>query len=326
MILFTYGTRPEYIKIKSLLDHSAGISHRVLFTGQHKDLCNHHNDWIIEIENGPNRLDSIICSLLNQPDILFKDITHVLVQGDTTSAMAIAMAAFNRNIPVIHLEAGLRTNDINDPWPEEFNRQVISKIAEIHLCPTEQNKENLLKENVKGKIYVTGNTGLDNIPKKEITYNNDIIVTLHRRENHPFIPFLFEQVNELAKENKDLNFILPIHPNPNVSKHRDILTDVNVIASVSHTEMIDMVSKCRFLVSDSGGLQEEASFLNKKIIVCRKTTERPESISIHSILCDDYIKLKQLFYSIKDNYYINHPCPFGDGKAYERIVPILKHL
>lgn len=326
MILFTYGTRPEYIKIKSILDHIGDIPHKILFTGQHQDLCESRCDYVTHINPGDNRIDSIIQSLMNLPNEIFENVTYVMVQGDTSSAMAMALAAFNRNIPVIHLEAGLRTYDIQDPYPEELNRQIISKIAQIHFCPTLKNSINLTKENFKGQAYVTGNTGLDNINPPTTTYNNEIIITLHRRENHKHIPYLFEQINELAKENPDLNFILPIHPNPNVQKHKHLLTHVYVIPPVTHEYMIGLIANCRFLISDSGGLQEEASYLNKKIIVCRKTTERPESVGQHSLMCTDYTKLKTMFYEIKDKYVINEPCPYGDGAAYKIIIPILKKL
>ena len=324
MILITYGTRPEFIKIKSLIDHMEDIPHRILFTGQHRDLCS-AGTYSINIIDGPNRIDSIIQSLMNIPDNIFKDIRFVMVQGDTTSAMAMAMAAFNRGIPVIHLEAGLRTYNINDPFPEELNRQIISKIAQIHLCPTLDNYHNLLREKIGGDIRVVGNTGLDNIQNPTISYNNDIIVTLHRRENHIYIPQLFYDINHLAMTNTDLNFIIPLHPNPNVQIHKDILTHVKIIPPQTHEDMIKLIANCRFLISDSGGLQEEAAFLNKKVIVCRKTTERPESLLIHSFICTDYSKLKDLFYCIRDDYMVNAPCPYGDGRAYEKIIPLLRY-
>ena len=324
MFLFSYGTRPEYIKIKSILDNMGDIPYKVLFTGQHKTLCEGIGDYSIEIQDGPNRIDSIIKSLMNLPDDVFEFVRYVIVQGDTTSAMALAIASFNRGIQVIHLEAGLRTFDTSSPYPEEFNRQVISKIATIHFCPTKTNYENLLKENAKGDIYIVGNTGLDNIRRGRQEYNSDVIVTLHRRENHKVIPALFREINDLAIENKDLNFIIPLHPNPNIQKFKSLLTAVKIIDPLPHGEMIELISKCRFLISDSGGLQEEASFLNKKIIVCRENTERPESLYIHSFLCVSPDKIRELFDKVNNDYIIDEPCPYGDGAAYKKIIPILK--
>lgn len=324
MILLSYGTRPEYIKIKPLFRDLK--EYRVLFTGQHKNIVDTSKvDYFLEIKEGGNRLDSIVQSCLNN-DHIFKDITHVLVQGDTTSALAIALSAFHRQIKVIHLEAGLRTWDKENPYPEETNRQIISSISDIHLCPTEQNKKNLLTEKRSGDIYVVGNTGLDNIDRSGITYDPLILITLHRRENHLIIDKYFEVIEKLANDNEQLKFIIPIHPNPNVIKHRNIFKTVNVINPVDHDEMINMIKKCLFVISDSGGLQEECSFLNKKVIVCRKVTERPESVGIHSFMCEDPSKLSDIFYDIYFNYKVNSPCPYGDGKSAEKISNILNKI
>lgn len=323
-ILLSYGTRPEYIKIKPLFDELK--NYKVLFTGQHKNIVDTSKvDYFLEIKDGGNRLDSIVQSCLNN-DYIFNGITHVLVQGDTTSALAIALSAFHRQIKVIHLEAGLRTWDKENPYPEEVNRQIISSIADIHLCPTEQNKKNLIEEKRKGSVYVTGNSGLDNIDRTGITYDPLILVTLHRRENHPIIDKYFDVIEKLAQDNEDLKFIIPIHPNPNVMKHRNIFKTVNVINPVDHDEMINMIKKCRFVISDSGGLQEECSFLNKKVIVCRKITERPESVGVHSFMCEHPSKLSNLFYQINSDYKINSPCPYGDGNSSKRISRILNNI
>lgn len=323
-LLIVYGTRPEYIKIKSIIDNIK-IPYKLLFTGQHKHIVSSNADRTLTIKEGSNRLDSILQSSLNNEDI-FKDISYVMVQGDTTSAMSLALAAFHRNIPIIHLEAGLRTNDIQNPYPEESNRQIISSIASIHLCPTQNNKNTLLQEKKNGMIYVVGNTGLDNIDKKGCSYGNEVIITLHRRENHPIIDKYFKILDNLAKTNKDLTFTLPIHPNPNVQKHRHLLKHVNVIEPIPHNEMVQKLKTCKFVISDSGGLQEECSFLNKKIIVCRETTERPESIGIHSFMCPNPKMLKKLFYGVLNDFQVDAPCPYGDGKSSRKIVEILGKL
>ncbi|MFA5753890.1 MAG: UDP-N-acetylglucosamine 2-epimerase (non-hydrolyzing) [Patescibacteria group bacterium] len=328
MILLFYGTRPEYIKISPLLKvmKEEGIPHRILFTGQHEDICGGTFDCRINIINGPNRLDSIVQSLLNLSDKIFDGIKYVLVQGDTSSAMAIAMSAFHHNIPIIHLEAGLRTYDIQNPYPEEFNRQIISKISNIHLCPTHTNQINLNNEGIYDNIYVTGNTGLDNLVDIKTEYNNDIVVTLHRRENHKILPLWFNIINDLACEYKKLNFIIPLHPNPNVQLHKHILTDVIVTAPLLHEDMIQLISKCKFIISDSGGLQEESSFLNKKIIVCRKVTERTETLGKNSLLCKDPSELRDIFCNIINDYIITEKCPYGDGNSSKRVAEIFKQI
>ena len=236
------------------------------------------------------------------------------------------MASFHRDKKVIHLEAGLRTYDNQNPYPEEFNRSVVSRITDIHLCPTEHSKKNLLDEKVGGDKYVVGNTVLDNLVDIKTSYNNKVIVTLHRRENHSQITQYFTIINDLASKNPDLEFVLPIHPNPNVSQHKSLLTNVNVINPVPYDEMLEMLANCRMIISDSGGIKEEASFFNKKVIVCRKFTERPESVGTHSGLCEGPHALEPMFYDIRNDYVIDEPCPYGDGKSAERIVKILEEI
>jgi UDP-N-acetylglucosamine 2-epimerase (non-hydrolysing) len=325
MFLICFGTRPEYIKVKSLINNLKGV--KTCFTGQHKDLLHNINtDFYLNItEQTNNRLNNIIVNTLLDSNI-FQDIKYVIVQGDTTSALSIALSAFNNKIRVIHLEAGLRTYNIEDPYPEELNRQLVSRIANIHLCPTELNKNNLIKEGITNNIYVTGNTGLDNINKKDVFYGNKIIITLHRRDNHDNMDRWFEVIEKLAKIHDELQFILPIHPNPNVQKHKHILDKVIVIDPVNHIEMINLLKECKFIISDSGGIQEEASFLNKRIIICRKHTERPEVLQTHGILCDSPDKLENIFNDININYKVDKPCPFGNGESYKNIISILENI
>lgn len=325
MILYCYGTRPEYIKIKKLISLSKDIDYKVLFVGQHTDLIFGEYDYILKVTDGKNRLNSIISSVIDSFSNIEKLPNYVLVQGDTASAFAIAIAAKNHKIKVIHLEAGLRTYDYENPYPEEMYRQLISRVADIHLCPTEKNKENLLNEKVQGNIYVVGNTVLDNLDKQNIEYSNIIPITLHRRENHDEIETWFREIDTLAKNNKHLKFILPIHPNPNVNKFKDILKYVEVVPPMNHDEFINILKKCKFIISDSGGIQEEASFLNKKVIVCRKVTERTESLGKSSFLCSEPKKLQSIFNEVNNDYILNYTSPYGDGKSSERIIEILKN-
>jgi UDP-N-acetylglucosamine 2-epimerase (non-hydrolysing) len=318
-ILICFGTRPEYIKVKSLIENLP--YKKTCFTGQHKDLLqNLQVDYELNMDEiiPENRLNNILCNILTRLHI-FKDVEYVLVQGDTTTALGVALSAFNNGIKVIHLEAGLRSNDLKDPYPEEANRQLISRIANIHLCPTQFNKENLLRENVQGKIYVVGNTGLDNISKEGCEYGNRVLITMHRRDNHDKMDKWFTELDKIANKYPDIEFLIPLHPNPNVQKHRGLFNKVKIVEPMSHEELINYVKKCKFVISDSGGLQEECSFLNKKIIVCRKTTERPESVGVHSFMCDDPDKLSDMVCEINNDYEVNTSCPYGNGCSWQKI-------
>lgn len=330
MILLVFGTRPEFIKVKPLMDEmlNQGIPLKTLFTGQHKDMVAFETDYSFEIRDSDstNRLNQIISECLDSDQKWAKDVTHVLIQGDTSSALGIALSAFNNRIKVIHLEAGLRTYDVNHPYPEETNRQLISRLADLNLCPTKQNEENLISERVIGKTFVVGNTGLDSIReyKGKCNYAKKVLVTLHRRENHDSIPMWFEAVEELANEFTDYEFVIPIHPNPNVRAHSGIFNRTKVVNPMSHEELLDFLSQCSMVITDSGGIQEECSFMNKKCLVCRTTTERPEAISMTTFLISEPSKLFDEFKTQIQNPETNFECPFGDGYASEKICEILK--
>ena len=328
MLLLTYGTRPEYIKIKPLIDklNLNNVNYKILFTGQHKDIVNQDSDYVLNFkEYSENRLNNILMNCLSIPDEWFNDIEYVLVQGDTTSVLGISLSAFHRKIKVIHLESGLRTYDLENPYPEELNRQIVSRISDINFCPTEQNYSNLLNEQVIGKSFVVGNTVLDNLLqyKERCEYTNKILITLHRRENHDLIHEWFYVINELSKEYPQYEFILPIHPNPNVSKHKHLLTNVKVINPLSHEELIEVLIKCSLVITDSGGLQEECSFFNKKCLVCRNTTERQESLDKSSFLINSPENLKSEFDNHLKNKKINYICPYGEGNSSDKIVKII---
>ncbi len=327
MLLVCYGTRPEWIKIKPIIKKIDGvIPFRLLFTGQHTSLLDRvpYEHTKLVIKNGPNRLDSIVASIMNNEE-MFEDIDSVLVQGDTTSVFAIALAAFHRKIRVIHLEAGLRTYDKLNPYPEEFNRRSVSCLADVHLCPTAEAAFNLKKESTCGKIFLVGNTVLDNLTDTETSYENKIVVTLHRRENHEIMDEWFRALNALAAAYQEYEFILPIHPNPNVLKHRHLLTNVNVVEPMEHKDFVGLLASCRFLITDSGGLQEESAFLRKKCIVCRKTSERVEGMGVFSVLCETPGMLREAFEWIDADYIPdeNQPCPYGDGQSADKIFKIL---
>lgn len=323
-ILICFGTRPEWLKVKPLIDIMDSNEYKLLFTGQHTDLLKEIKvDYEIHIPSNNNRLDDVVASCLLQfPN---GDFRGVLVQGDTASAFACALASFNRKIKIYYLEAGLRTYDLDHPYPEEGYRQMIARISDVNFAPTERASDRLEDEKVWGFTHVVGNTVLDNLVKYgEGTYGNKVLVTLHRRENHEIMEGWFRAVNELAVLYPDLEFILPIHPNPNVKKWEHLLTNVSVVEPLEHDELITILKDCKLVISDSGGLQEEGSFFNKKVIVCRKTTERPEGIGTgHLHLCYDPLFLKDLFGKLIENPYICETCPYGDGNAAEKIKKIL---
>jgi UDP-N-acetylglucosamine 2-epimerase (non-hydrolysing) len=333
MILICFGTRPEWLKIKPLVEK---LDCKLLFTGQHRDLLNEVNvDYRLYPDAKAHnlssmRLNAVMVDCLAQfPSYDSKYFDYVLVQGDTATAFACALAAFNLKLKVIHLEAGLRTNDLGNPYPEEGYRQMISRIASINLCPTTKALQNLKHEGIEN-AHVVGNTVLDNLIKYKgsESYGNKVLVTLHRRENHAIMGEWFRDLDDIAKRYMgELEFVLPIHPNPSVLKHRDILQHVNVVEPLNHDDTMKLLTECKFCITDSGGIQEEASFFNKKAIVCRKNTERQEAImSGHVVLCTKPSDLSSSVEDMLKNYQVDSPCPFGDGKSSDKIKELLDEL
>ena len=321
-LLICFGTRPEWLKVKPLLKEID--NYKLLFTGQHPDLLKDIKvDYRIEIGDKTNRLDQIISDCLMQfPEGDF----DVLVHGDTVSAFACALAAFSRKLKIIHLEAGLRSYDLKQPYPEEGYRQMISRIADINFPPTSISAQNLFNEKTDGMSYVVGNSVLDNLIeyKDQCEYTDKVLVTLHRWENHHWMDEWFKELNEVAKKYSNLEFTIPLHHNPAVRKHKHLLTDVNIVPALPHNEMLELMSKCKFIISDSGGLQEEGAFLNKKVIVCRDVTERPEGIYTgHLTLCKQPSDLMSIVDEINRNYIIKKDSPYGKGDTAKRVKRIL---
>lgn len=322
-ILICFGTRPEWIKIKPLVDILPNA--KLLFTGQHLDLLSTiSTDYTIKIKENANRLDQVLSDcMLGFPD---ENFDYVVVHGDTVSALGCALAAYSRGIKVVHLEAGLRSHDLKAPFPEEGYRQMISRISSINFAPTSLSANNLISERVLGKVFIVGNSVLDNLVslKEDCEYSNKVLVTLHRWENHQRMNEWFQAVEDIANNNPELEFIIPLHPNPNVSKHKNIFSKVKVVDPLSHTELLGILTKCMFVISDSGGIQEEASFFNKRVIVCRSTTERPEGLtSGHLILSPTPELLHLSVKEILNNYFINAACPYGDGRTAVKVKNIL---
>jgi UDP-N-acetylglucosamine 2-epimerase (non-hydrolysing) len=325
-ILLCFGTRPEWLKVKPLIDIMDRSEYKLLFTGQHTDLLkNVEVDYSVNISSEiENRLDAIIveCMLQFPTD----EFSGVMVQGDTASSFACGLAAYHRQLKIYYMEAGLRSGNLEHPYPEEGYRQMLSRISDVNFAPTQLSFDNLKIERTLGTTHIVGNSVLDNLLEYgEGNYEDIVLVTLHRRENHHWMADWFKEINDIAGENPQLNFVIPIHPNPNVLRHSNLLTNVSVVNPLPHNLLINTLKKSRLVISDSGGLQEEGSFFNKKVIVCRTTTERPEGIETgHLHMCYSPSELKGIFNEINNNPEINEPCPYGDGKASEKIYKILK--
>lgn len=324
-LLLCYGTRPEYLKIKPIIEEckSRSIPYKLLYIAQHTNIeATDKPNYTITVASADNRLDAIVGSIGTISDSMFAGVTSVLIQGDTATAFTCALAAFHRNKTILHLEAGLRTYDLKRPYPEEAYRQMISRIATVHLCPTSHAAANLRSEKIDTLTTVIGNTSLDNLRDVPITYQDEVLITMHRRENLQRIESWFTAFEDLASKHKQVRFTIPLHHNPGVTKYAHIFKNVNAVPAMSHAECIALIGKCKLVITDSGGIQEEASFLKKATIVCRRSTERTEGLGTHSFLCDTPNQLAELF----GKYYgkiILDPSPYGDGYAARKLLNLL---
>jgi len=321
-LLICFGTRPEWLKVKPVVEELDNV--KLLFTGQHADLLKDIEvDYRIEIGDKTNRLDQIISDCLLQfPEGDF----DVMVHGDTVSAFACALAAFSRKLKIIHLEAGLRSYDLKQPYPEEGYRQMISRIADINFAPTSISAQNLFNEKADGLTFTVGNSVLDNLLeyKERCDYGDKVLVTLHRWENHHWMDQWFTELDKIAQKYSNLEFIIPLHHNPNVRKHKDLLKNVTIVPALPHNELLEIMSQSKFIISDSGGLQEEGAFLNKKVIVCRDVTERPEGLYTgHLTLCKTPSDLMDIVDKVNRDYIIKKDSPYGKGDTAKRVKQIL---
>lgn len=323
MILVSYGTRPEWIKVKTIIQKlkDEGYPVLVLFTGQQKDIGEFEYDVDIKIQDHKtNRLNNIVTTIMCSG--VFHNISHVIVQGDTASSFAVALSAFNLNIPISHIEAGLRTYDKQNPYPEESYRQMISCMADYHFVPTEQDRENLITEKKNGEVHVVGNTVIDTLPELETKYDNIVLVTMHRRENLDNMSEWFYEIEKLATDNPQLEFILPLHPNPRVQEKAKVFKNVTTIDPLDHDKLLQLIATSKLIITDSGGIQEEAAFYGKKVLICRKVTERPAE---GQTLIHEPNDLSVVFDREIENFCINSiECPFGDGHTSNKIMEILK--
>ena len=377
-VMLVFGTRPEAIKmcplVKEFHRHTEDFETIVCVTGQHREML----DQVLTIfdvkpnfdlnimKQGQDLTDVTVRILTGMRDV-FKvcrpDV--VLVHGDTTTSTAAALAAFYAQIPVGHVEAGLRTQNIYSPWPEEMNRQITGRIATYNFSPTPLSEKNLMEEKAHGKIYVTGNTVIDALHTIVDKLKNDstlaseqddvlahagynvsrlkegkklVLITGHRRENFGdgFIRMV-TAMKDLSEKYTDVDFVYPMHLNPNVRKpiHEvfgENLTRPNFffIEPLQYVEFVHLMSKATIVLTDSGGIQEEAPGLGKPVLVMRDTTERPEALASGTVhlVGTDYDKIVNEVSTLLDDPMAYQAMskavnPYGDGLACERIVRIL---
>jgi len=368
-ILAVFGTRPEAIKMAPvILALGDNFDVKICVTAQHRQMLDQvlelfeiTPDYDLDImQPGQDLFDITSNVLLGVKKVLqIEEPDVVLVHGDTTTSMATAMAAFYLKIPVGHVEAGLRTYDINSPFPEELNRQITSRIATLHFAPTKISRQNLLDEKVPdSQIYVTGNTVIDAllsmVEKARIVDFSDtllkrmpflkqeksgmpriILVTGHRREN---FGLGFEEIchalSVVANENPDIHIIYPVHLNPNVrepvNRILSNLNNVHLIEPMEYLTFIKLMDLSYLILTDSGGIQEEAPSLGKPVLVMRDTTERPEAVESGTVKLvgtnkNDVVKMVNRLLT-DSNFYMQMSKahnPYGDGKAGGIICDIL---
>ena len=378
--MLVFGTRPEAIKmcplVKEFQKHTDEFETIVCVTGQHREMLDQvlkifevTPDYDLNIMKQGQDLTDVTVRILNGLRDVFKEIRPdvVLVHGDTTTSMAAALAAFYAQIPVGHVEAGLRTHNIYSPWPEEMNRQITGRIATYNFSPTPLSESNLKKENIHGDIYVTGNTvidalhmvvnNLENNPdlakeQEKILLNAGydinrlksgrklVLITGHRRENFGdgFIQ-MCTAIRDLKNKFPEVDFVYPMHLNPNVRKpihevfgeNLSNLGNMFFIEPLQYLEFVYLMSKSNIVLTDSGGIQEEAPGLGKPVLVMRDTTERPEALesgTVH-LVGTNYQKIMDEVSTLLENPEAYEKMskavnPYGDGLACSRIVEILK--
>jgi UDP-N-acetylglucosamine 2-epimerase (non-hydrolysing) len=336
------------------------------------DLFGIKPDYDLNImQSGQDLYDITSRVLIGMRDVLDKTKPDlVLVHGDTTTSMATALAAFYQRIDVGHVEAGLRTHNLYSPWPEELNRQVTGRLAKYHFAPTDWNKNNLLKEGIEDQfIFVTGNTVIDalqmvleminsnenlqdNIKNQLLDCGYDthrllqnrklVLITGHRRENFgEGLENVCKALKTLSESYPDVDFVYPVHPNPNVREPikkvlgEAISNNIFLLEPLDYFPFVYLMSKSNILLTDSGGIQEEATALNKPILVMRDTTERPETLNLgfvklvgtdYDLIVSEVSQLLNKSFSSANVPQHEHTSPYGDGKAAEKIVEILSNV
>lgn len=357
--LFVFGTRPETIKLTPLIIEAKkrNIEHKVCFTGQHMEMAlpilNFFKivpDYNLNIMKPGQSLNDIAHALFDKFSVIVKEYqpTLIVVQGDTTTAAMASLIGFHEKNKIVHIEAGLRTYNIQSPWPEEFNRRLIALVADWHFTPTENSVNVLLKEGIpKDRIFNVGNTGIDalriviesgvigtRLIRKAESFK--ILVTLHRRETFGSeMIAIIEALQTILNSNPKIEITWPLHQNPRVkeafySVFKQIPDRLHISNPLGYVEFISQMQESDLILTDSGGIQEEAPFLGKPILVCRHNTERPESIECGSAklvgtakqqIINEILKL-----SHKDADYqkmAQKRTPYGDGFSSQKILDVL---
>ena len=304
-ILIIFGTRPEVIKLCPLINvlrkHQDKYKVFLCNTEQQRELSaqmlsfwNINPDFSLNVMTKNQNLCSAQVKIMDKLSCCGVDFDAIIVQGDTLSAFCGALWGYYNHIPVFHLEAGLRTHDLQQPFPEEALRQMIARIATLHFAPTKTAKQNLLREGIAAKkIYITGNTVIDaakSVLQKQISLTDvplkpqkkNILVTIHRRENHRHLSSIIHGISLIAEKYTDINIIIPIHPNPNV---KDIVINnlqkygnVHIIPPLNYIDVLHLLKNCCLVLTDSGGIQEEACYLGCQLLILREKTERTEIV------------------------------------------------
>lgn len=360
-VMSIFGTRPEAIKMAPLvkeLEKREEIESIVCVTAQHREMLDQvldtfqiKPDYDLDIMKQGQTLADVTTRALNGLEEVIKETKPdiVLVHGDTTTTFAGALAAFYNQVAIGHVEAGLRTNDKYSPFPEEMNRQCVDRMTDMYFAPTEISKNNLLMENIdEGKIYITGNTAIDAMattvdknythPELEWVKPNErmILLTAHRRENlgEP-MRHIFKAIKRIVDEFSDIKVIYPIHMNPRVREvANEVFNDTDRVKLIEPLEVFDFhnfQNKSYIILTDSGGIQEEAPSLGKPVLVMRDTTERPEGIkagTLKLVGTDEdtiYSNFKLLLEDQNEYEKMSHASnPYGDGTACKQIVEILR--
>lgn len=355
------GTRPEAIKLAPVIDRLnrlTQIKTHLILTGQHREMVDRvmelfdlKADFDLKIMKPKQTLSGITCDTLQGLGDIFAQIKPqlIFVQGDTTTAFSAALAAFYHQIPIAHVEAGLRTDNLYNPYPEEANRRLISQIAQLHFAPTKLAVENLQKSGVTGEVHHTGNTVIDTLltvansqPKCEVA-NLDwskyrvLLATVHRRENwgEPLEDIL-QGFKAILERFPDTALLLPLHRNPTVREPIQAALGghprVFLTEPLDYSELVGAIARCYLLLTDSGGLQEEAPSLGKPVLVLRETTERPEAVQAGTakLIGTNPQTIVESAAKLLENSEVYQQMatainPFGDGQASARIVEIAQN-
>lgn len=365
--LIVFGTRPEAIKMAPLIKQMKynNLNFRVCVTGQHRKMLDQvleifeiEPDYDLDIMSNQQTLSSITSSILQkiQPIIEEYKPTVIFVHGDTTTSFATSLAAYYNRIDIAHIEAGLRTNNIYSPYPEEGNRKLIAAITKYHFTPTQTSRDNLLRENTPDKnIYITGNTVIDalftainkinknttllNKYKSQFNFLNSdkiILITGHRRENFgEGFENICQAILELSLLHPEVQFVYPVHLNPNVREPVNRLlsgkSNIHLIEPLDYLSFIYLMNSSYLILTDSGGIQEEAPSLGKPVLVMRETTERPEAVKSGTVKLVGTSKnmiIEQVHLLLTNKIEYNKMSqahnPYGDGSAAIKIISILQ--